>query len=121
MRFPYYLKRLEAGGTKIKPRINRINENIASVLIDGDNGMGQIIGIYAANLAIEKAKGAGISFIGVKRSSHFGAASYYSVKIAEANMIGVSMCNSTSVMATWGGEKKEIIYFLCKIFINSIF
>jgi len=108
MRFPSYLKRLEAGGTKIKPKINRINENITSVLIDGDNGMGQIIGIYAARLAIEKAKGAGISFIGVKGSSHFGAASYYSMKIAEANMIGVSMCNSTPVMAAWGGTKKII-------------
>jgi len=108
IRFPFYLKRLVEGGTKKKPHIKKIREKGGLILVDGDNGMGQVIGSYASRLAIEKAKEVGISFIGVKRSSHYGAASYYTVQIAEANMIGFSITNSTNVMVAWGGAKAVI-------------
>jgi LDH2 family malate/lactate/ureidoglycolate dehydrogenase len=108
IRFPFYLKRLVEGGTKKKPQIKNIREKRGSILVDGDNGMGQVIGSYSARLAIEKAKEAGISFIGVKGSSHYGAASYYTVQIAKANMIGFSITNSTNVMVAWGGAKAVI-------------
>jgi len=108
IRFPFYLKRLVEKGTKKKPQIKKIREKGGLILVDGDNGMGQVIGSYAAKLAIEKAKEAGISFIGVNGSSHYGAASYYAVQIADANMIGFSITNSTNVMIAWGGAKAVI-------------
>jgi len=108
IRFPFYLKRLVEGGTKKKPQIKKIREKGGSILVDGDNGMGQVIGNYATRLAIEKAKEVGISFIGVKGSSHYGAASYYAVQIAKANMIGFSITNATNVMVAWGGAKAVI-------------
>jgi len=108
IRIPFYVQRLIEGGTKVKPKIKKIKEKAASTLLDGDNGMGQIIGMHATKLAIEKANEVGISFVGVRNSSHYGAASYYSVKVAESNMIGISMSNSTPVMAAWGGSKRII-------------
>lgn len=108
MRFPFYVQRLKEGGTKAKPRIKKIKEKTASVLLDGDNGMGQVVGMYATKLAVEKAKEAGVCFVGVRGSSHYGVASYYAVKTAEANMIGFSISNSTPVMAAWGGAKRVI-------------
>jgi len=108
IRFPFYLKRLVEGGTKKKPHIKKIREKGGLILVDGDNGAGQVIGSYAARLAIEKAKETGISFIGVKGSSHYGAASYYTVQITKANMIGFSITNSTNVMVAWGGTKAVI-------------
>lgn len=106
--FPLYLQRLVEGGTKIKPKIKKIKEKATWALLDGDNGMGQVVGVYATKLAIEKAKGEGISFIGVRGSSHYGVASYYTIKAAEANMIGFSMSNSRLAMAAWGGAKRVI-------------
>jgi len=108
IRLPFYVQRLIEGGTKVKPKIKKIKERAASILLDGDNGMGQIIGMYATKLAIEKAKEVGISFVGVRNSSHYGVASYYSIKVAESNMIGISMSNSTPVMVAWGGSKGVI-------------
>ncbi|TET29974.1 Ldh family oxidoreductase [Candidatus Aerophobetes bacterium] len=108
MRFPFYVERLREGGTKTKPRIKKIKEKAASVLLDGDNGMGQVVGMYATKLAIKKAKKAGVCLVGVRGSSHYGVASYYAVKTAEANMIGFSISNSTPVMAAWGGAKRVI-------------
>lgn len=108
IRLPFYVQRLIEGGTKVKPKIKKIKGRAALTLLDGDNGMGQIIGMYATKLAIEKANKVGISFVGVRNSSHYGAASYYSIKVAESNMIGISMSNSTPVMAAWGGSKRII-------------
>lgn len=70
--------------------------------------MGQVIGNYTARLAIKKAKETGISFVGAKGSSHYGAASYYAVQIVKANMIGFSISNTPNVMVAWGGAKAVI-------------
>jgi LDH2 family malate/lactate/ureidoglycolate dehydrogenase len=108
LRFPFYVQRLKEGGTKIRPKIGIIREKPASALVDGDNGMGQVVGVFAARLAVEKAKKAGSCLVGVKGSSHYGAASYYSVEIARQNMIGFSATNTGPVMAAWGGAKRII-------------
>jgi LDH2 family malate/lactate/ureidoglycolate dehydrogenase len=108
MRFPVYIKRLEKGGSKAKPNIKVLKERPASALIDGDSGLGQVIGGYATELAIKKAKEAGVCIVAVKGSAHYGAASYYSVKISQKGMIGVSTSNTTQNTAAWGGAKKII-------------
>ncbi len=108
IRLPFYIKRLETKSTNAKPKIKKIKEKGGIIILDGDNGLGQIVGMYCANMAIEKAKEAGISFISTKRSSHFGAASYYSYHIAENNMFGISFSNGCPVMTAWGGSKRVI-------------
>jgi len=108
LRLPFYVQRLKEGGTKIRPKISIIREKPASALIDGDNGMGQVVGVFAARLAVEKAKKAGSCLVGVKGSSHYGAASYYSVEITRQNMIGFSATNTGPVMAAWGGTQRII-------------
>lgn len=108
IRLPFYVKRLKEGGSKLKPNITVLKDRAASVLVDGDHGMGQVIGNYATKLATKKAKEAGVCFVGVRGSAHYGAASYYSVKIARENMIGFSTTNTTQSVAAWGGAKKII-------------
>jgi len=108
IRFPFYLKRLIDGGTNIQPKIKIIYESAASILLDGDNGMGQVVGVYAVNLAIRKSKENGFCFIGVKGSSHFGAAQYYTNQIAKENLIGFSITSTGGVMVPWGGSKRMI-------------
>lgn len=108
IRLPSYILRLERGGSKIKPNIKLLKDRAALALIDGDSGMGQVVGKYAIEIATKKAKRSGISFVGVKGSAHFGAASYYSVKIAQKGMIGFSTSNTTQNTAAWGGAKRII-------------
>lgn len=108
MRFPFYVQRLKEGGTKTRPKISILREKPASVLVDGDNGMGQVVGVFGAKLAVERAKKTGTCFVGVRGGSHYGAASYYSVEMAKTNMIGLSVSNTGPVMAAWGGAKRVI-------------
>jgi len=108
MRLPYYIQRIELGGTNIKPNIKIIKEKSGTILIDGDNGLGQVVGTYAAKLAVNRAKETGIASVGVRGSSHFGAAQYYAVKIADKNMVGFATTNGYPGMAAWGGAKNVI-------------
>lgn len=108
VRLPAYVKRLEAGGAKAKPSITVLRDRPALALVDGDNGLGQVIGSYAAKLAVEKARNTGSGFIAVKGSAHYGAASYYSVQIAKQNMIGFSTTGTTQSVAAWGGAQKVL-------------
>lgn len=108
VRLPYYIERLKQKGTKSNPKIKIVSDYRGTALIDGDNGMGQIIGIFASDLAIKKAIEFGIAMVNVKNSSHFGAASFYSNYIAKHHLIGLTVSNTTPVMAAWGGAGKII-------------
>ncbi len=108
IRLPYYIERLKIGGTKRNPCINIISEHNGIVLVDGDNGMGQVVGFYASTLAIQKAEEYGISIVVAKNSSHYGAASFYTTNIAKNQKIGMTASNTTPVMTAWGGAERLI-------------
>ncbi len=59
-------------------------------------------------LAIKKAKACGVGYVGVKHSSHFGAAGYYAVMAARQGLIGLSMCNLDPVMVVPGSRGRAI-------------
>jgi L-2-hydroxycarboxylate dehydrogenase (NAD+) len=63
IRLPQYVKRIEAGGINLRPAIRVVREHAATALIDGDNGMGHLVMSKAAELAIEKARSAGIGWV----------------------------------------------------------
>ena len=44
IRLPLYMRRLRAGGINIKPNIRVISDRASVALIDGDNGMGAVVG-----------------------------------------------------------------------------
>lgn len=108
VRLAPYVKRLEAGGTNLTPDIELVRDSPAIGLVDGDNAMGQITSMYAVTVAREKAKEVGVSFVGVRKSAHNGAASYYTHELAEGGMIGITTSNATPVMAAWGGADAVI-------------
>lgn len=108
IRLPYYIERLKIGGTNKNPNINIVSEHNGVLLMDGDNGMGQVVGLYASNLATKKAEEYGISFVLAKNSSHYGAAAFYTSHIAEHQLIGMTASNTTPVMTAWGGAERVI-------------
>src|SRR4051812_43335925 len=62
MRLPQYLRRIKAGGVNTKPVIRVIEERAAMALLDGDNGMGHLVMKRAADIAVEKARSAGVAW-----------------------------------------------------------
>lgn len=104
-RLPIYLKRLKTGVVNAKPEIRVIKERPSVVVIDGDNGMGHVVGVRAMDLCVARAKENGLGAAGVRNTNHFGIAAYYAMKALDSDMIGLAMTNAPSSMAPWGGTK----------------
>ena len=73
-------------------------------LVHGDNGMGHLVMRYATQLAIEKAKTAGVAWVGAKWSNHAGPASLYASMPLDHDMIGMYFAvGSANHLPPWGG------------------
>lgn len=103
-RLPYYIAKLKNKTVNPKPQIRIVNELASTALVDGDNGMGPVVGKWAMELAIRKAKETGAGLVSVRKSNHFGIAGYYSMMALEHKMIGLAMCNSVSMVSPTFGR-----------------
>ena len=96
---------IRSGFVKIGSEPEIVYETPISAVMDGHDGMGQIIGVKAMDLAIRKASLAGIGIVTVRDSNHYGIAGYYADMAAKKRLIGISMTNSESIMVpTYGKE-----------------
>ena len=104
IRLAPYLKRIEAGGINLRPNIRVLEERAGTALIDGDNGMGHLVMTRAAELAITKARTAGIGWVGSRLSNHAGPASLYARMALPHDMIGLYFAvGSANHLPAWGG------------------
>jgi L-2-hydroxycarboxylate dehydrogenase (NAD+) len=106
IRLPLYLRRLKAGGVKARPNIRIVRERPATALVDGDNGMGHLVMRFAAMTAIEKAKAAGVGWVGARMSNHAGPAALYAMMPLAHDMIGLYLAvGSNNHLPPWGATE----------------
>jgi LDH2 family malate/lactate/ureidoglycolate dehydrogenase len=104
IRLPQYLKRIRSGGVNLKPDIRVVQERAAMALIHGDNGMGHLVMKRAAEVAIEKARTAGVAWVGAQWSNHAGPASLYARMMLPHDMIGLYFAvGNANHLPPWGG------------------
>jgi LDH2 family malate/lactate/ureidoglycolate dehydrogenase len=103
----WYVKWLSEGSMTARPKARVISESGTTALIDGDRGMGMVIGHRAMEMAIEKAKSAGLAMVGVRNSRHYGMSAYYGMMALAHDMIGIAMTNaSRQVVPTFGRDAR---------------
>lgn len=106
IRLPQYVKRIRAGGINTRPDIHVVTERAAMAVIDGDNGMGHLVMSQAVDLAMEKARNAGIGWVGARNSNHAGPASLYVRKPVEHDMIALYFAvGNANHLPPWGGAE----------------
>ena len=106
VRLPVYARRVQAGVVKARPDIRLISSGTAAALVDGDNGLGPVVGTRAMEAALELARSHGTGFVGVRHSNHFGPAAYYVEKAVSQGFIGVAISNAPPHMAPFGGRAR---------------
>jgi len=105
-RLPGYVKALKRGAMNPRANIRVLERGPATALIDGDQGMGHLVMTYAANLAVELAQGAGVGWVGARRSNHAGAGATYAAIALRHGMVGIyGAASSVNHMAPWGGSE----------------
>ncbi len=106
MRMTYYTAKLKAGVIRPKVDLTPVRETIATALLDGHDGIGQVISHRAMQIAIRKAKEAGVAYVAVRNSNHLGACAYYSMMALPHNMIGFVFTNASPRLAPTGGTER---------------
>ena len=100
-----YHKDIAKGLIRVDAKPEVIFETPVSAVIDGHDGIGQVIGYRAMEKAIEKAKKTGIAVVTVRNSTHYGIAGYYAKMACDQGLIGLSTTNTTAIMVpTYGRE-----------------
>jgi LDH2 family malate/lactate/ureidoglycolate dehydrogenase len=74
----------------LRPAPRVVRDTPVAALMDADGGLGHAPGREAMQLAIAKARSAGVGMISVRNSGHFGALGYYTTMAADAGLIGIA-------------------------------
>src|SRR5690348_3989643 len=101
-----YFGLLREGHINPKPKITIVRATASTATVNGDNGLGLVVGPQANHIAMDMAEKAGSGWVSVRNTNHFGIAGYYVLKALERNLIGWAMTNSTKLVAPlWGAER----------------
>lgn len=97
-RLSRYHKGIEKGLIDVGAKPEVVYETPVSAVIEGHDGMGQLIGYQAMKLAVKKAEESGVGIISVRNSNHYGIAGYYAKMACDQGLIGLSFTNSEAIM-----------------------
>jgi LDH2 family malate/lactate/ureidoglycolate dehydrogenase len=107
-RIEAYGERIKLGGIKARPdiRVEKAAPTIARV--DGDNGLGPLVGVRAleAAMAIAGEFGTGVAF--ARASNHFGPVAPYNYIAAQAGFASIAGSNATTTIAPTGGAEARL-------------
>lgn len=101
-----YFDMFELGRINPTPNITIVRETPSTATVDGDNGLGLVVGPRANEIAMEKAATCGSGWVSVSNTNHYGIAGYYVIEAMKRDLIGWSMTNTTKLVAPlWGSER----------------
>jgi len=101
---PNYTRRFYHGSLNPTAQIQVLKETETTALVDGDNGLGHLVGVRCMEMAIAKAKQHGVGIVCSKNSNHFGVTSYFSMMAQEQGLIGAACSNASAQLAPTGGK-----------------
>lgn len=107
-RIESYGDRLRIGGINPQPQI--VVERIASAMVrvNGDNGVGPLVGMRTLEAAMAVANDCGIGIALARGSNHFGPISPYALLAAEQGFATIIGSNATTTIAPWGGTDARL-------------
>jgi LDH2 family malate/lactate/ureidoglycolate dehydrogenase len=104
-RLPNLVQRLVRGLIHSPAAMSWMPTAPAAYVLDAGHGFGQVAGRLAMDKAIELSQNQGIGLVAVRQSNHFGAASHYCARAAEAGCIGLTCTNAFPKVAPFGGRR----------------
>ena len=108
LRLGWYVDRIRSGVMNPVTSTELVLDGGAVNVLDGHDGVGQIITRTACDLAVERAQAFGVGVVAVRNSNHFGTAAYFTRAMAEAGCAAILTTNGSPAMAPWGGRVKTV-------------
>jgi LDH2 family malate/lactate/ureidoglycolate dehydrogenase len=102
LHLPMYARMLRQGEARPDARPRLLQDTGPLTLVDGDAGLGPVVGRYGMNLAIERARRFGVGIALTRNTNTFGAAAFYVEMAVRQGMAAVVCSNSAAVLAPHG-------------------
>jgi LDH2 family malate/lactate/ureidoglycolate dehydrogenase len=102
---PYYDELLRGGRMRfgVAPRV--VGDGPAFAILDGRNGVGQVVARRAAELASTKADAVGVGLVAVRDSGDFAMAAAHALQMLGSGHLGLAMSTGQALVAPWGGRE----------------
>ena len=81
---PIYIDRIKEGIQKPVTEFEVVKDGPTTAVVDGHDGMGQVVAAKSMQMAIDKAKKLGMGMVAVRNSTHYGIAGYYATMATRA-------------------------------------
>ena len=104
----FYIKGLKTGHINAKPQVKFFSHAASTAIMDGDKGLGFVVGHRAMMEAIHRAETVGTGFVAVRNSTHFGAGAYYAMMALSHDMIGIALNQGGKGVVAPGSRGKGI-------------
>ena len=102
-----YVQSYQRGDYNPRPNWRIVRESPSTATIDGDGGLGVILGPKAMRIAIDKARAVGVGMVTMYNGRHLGAVGHHAMLAAQADMVGMCMtATQPSVLPTFGAEPR---------------
>jgi LDH2 family malate/lactate/ureidoglycolate dehydrogenase len=107
-RLQSYSERMKGGGTNPRPAIaiERVAPTIAR--LEGDRGVGPLVGMRALEEAMAMARELGTGIVFARNSNHFGAIGPYNYVAAQEGFASIVGSNSSTTIAPHGGRDARV-------------
>jgi len=99
---------IRLGKINVNPKPKIFSQAPSTATMDGDRGLGFVIGQRAMMEAMRRAEKTGAGFIAVRNSTHFGAAACYAMMALERDMIGIALSNTPTGVVSPGSAKPAV-------------
>ena len=107
-RLKTYYDLLQQGRINPRPMVKVVRHTLSTATVDGDNGLGLVVGPKANRIAIAKAEQSGSGWVSVRNTNHYGIAGYYVLEALKHDVIGIAMTNTTSIVAPLWGKARML-------------
>ena len=103
-----YLDRIRRGSVSAEQVAVIVSDKDAAVVLDARHALGHLTGDQAIKIAVERARRYGVGIVAVRHGFHFGTARRFALQAANADCVGVVMCNTRPLMPAPGGAERLI-------------
>ena len=111
IRIPQYVNAVKEGIIRPGAAITILEETSTTAIVDAGYNFGQVGGMRAIKIAIEKARENSVSSVIVRRCNHAGRLGAYPYLATEEGFISMAMCSSIGgghFVSPWGGREGRL-------------
>ena len=108
---PSYVSSIKSERLLVRNHMKIVRDQGAVIHIDGQRGLGQVIGKEAIDFACRRAIDTGLVCMGLKNSYHIGRIGTYGEQCAGYGLVSVHFVNAVGhlpIVAPWGGREAKL-------------